>query len=158
MSDLDSRVAELQSRVLELENIIEGLYATLYSIRVNKRSIQELVEIACIQHFNINRKDFHEKKYTKKGNGLHIPDNEKLLRECQSWFVLIMKNMQHANASSMKENYKFYDRRVSKPHEYAYMSAITGKDKKNRETLMSLCASIRSMAETEGLLSDQFNF
>jgi len=152
---------EQRLRWLSNDNTIEDLFYVLLSERVDKKSIQEVVELAIIEHFDVNRIDFHRVKMGKYGDAESIPDNIRRVAHARKWHVSILMNMLHVSNFTMKSNYgNWYHHRIAFDHRPAYMGALmpcSVEDQSNRDHLLSIGNIIKRMCNEEGLLDERLD-
>jgi len=152
----------LESRVSDLENIIEMSELFYYSLKVRKRSVEELLEISCIKEFNLSISEFRgtwgNEELRKGGNpGKNI--ERKQVIEAQQWFMSIMNNVLHRTTFSMQINYPFFKRMKIMRHRPIFLSAVQpngvgAEYQKNRATFLSIMKRTRQMMREESVFDD----
>ncbi|MGG7664065.1 hypothetical protein [Dyadobacter sp. BHUBP1] len=151
---MEERIAELEKRVNMLENTVEELFFSLASQRTSRRSIELIVELAVLEHFQADRRKFHTMDFGKFGDASTIPEEDKRVLEARKWFMSIMRNMLHHNSWSMKKNYPWYHHKKEVAHRAAFIGAINPTnpdDESNRLIFKSICISVQKMCLQEGI-------
>lgn len=153
---------EQRLRWLSNDNTIEDLFYVLISERINKKTAPEIVELAIIEYFDVNRRDFHRVKMGKYGDAASIPDEIRRIAHARKWHVSILMNVLHVSNFTMKSNYgTWYHHRIAFDHRPAYMGAlmpISIEDEENRKHLLSINNIIKRMCKEESLLDDRLDF
>ena len=157
MADSSITIEELNSRLNDVEALLETANFNLYHDRVNRLCLEEIIELSVIQHFNVKRRDFHENVYANIGNPRDQDSYARRVINSRQWFMSIMVNMLHRTSYKMKWNYpKFFDQKKVERHRNTFMSGVEGTNKENRITFMSLCGLIREMIKEEKLMDEEF--
>lgn len=157
MDELLEKYNDLADRQNEVEKVLETTNFNIYHLKVQRKCLEEILELSAIQHFQVNRKDFHESSYSNIGNPKDKDIYEKRVIYSQQWFMSIMVNMLHRTSYQMKWNYKFFDQKKVERHRPMYLSGVNGSDKENKKIFMSICAIAREMVNAEGLLDEYFD-
>lgn len=152
----------LEERIVHLENEVNSLFSSLIAYKLRKPILEEVVELAVLKYFKVERDDFLGKYFVNNGRPVKAETvQEKSIIESRKWFLSIMRYVLRKTNYSLGLNYPFYHVREEKKHRPIFMGAIdpkSDKDQKNREILMGITAIIKQVCEEEGILSEDFQF
>lgn len=160
--EVDALKQELSAYKMSNDDSIESLFYSLLNDRVNQKSAAAIVELACIEYFNVKRKDFHEVNMGIYGDVSTMPPEIRRLSEARKWHMSIMTNMLHETSYSLSKNYsKFYHFQKVKNHMPVYMGAlnpVTEQDQQSRKVLFDIGNIIKRISEEEGILDERLEF
>ena len=148
---------ELAERQNEVEQVLETTNFNIYHLKVQRKCLEEILELSVIKHFSISRSDFHEKVYANIGSPQDKDVYEKRVIYARQWFMSIMVNMLHRTSYKMKWNYSFFDQKKVERHRSAYLSGVDGSDRENKIIFSGICSIAREMMNEEGLLDEYFD-
>ena len=155
------RIDFLEERVSQLENEIEKLFYSLVNERNRQKTMPTIVELACCEHFEVNRRQFHLVDLGIYGDVSTVPPEIRRLAHARKWHMSIMTHIMCETSYSLKKNYRFYNFKKVKEHEPSYMgalNAVTEKDRVNRDHLYEIGLIMKRLCEEEGLLDDRLEF
>jgi hypothetical protein len=151
---------EVENRIIELENEVESLFYAFHGYRLRRKILEEIVESAVCEYFEINRRDFIN-TVLKNRHFTSLTSKEKDLVEARKWFTSLMRYILEKNSYTLKLNYQFYNIREDHKHRPIFMSAqnpITAQDKKNRELLLGVSAIVKRMCKEEEVAIENFAY
>lgn len=150
-------------RITDLENDCENIYYSFLASRVEKKTLEELAYTAVCQYFNISIRDLFDFDFKTAGRPSK-KDKEKgtdKIISARKWVISITRYMLSRSPHGVKMSYPFYTTKREIEHREVYLGAlspITKEDKKNRDTLLSISAIVKQLAEENGVSSDVFNY
>lgn len=145
-------LADLKQRVMLIENNLEEYYFNFLSLKAPRRSVEEIIELAVLEYFNVERKRFHKETATRLSD-----DNFLMARK---WFMSLSKNLLLRGCSTMKKDYDFYHHYKVKEHQPIYMAAVNPKndaDYVHRRTYLAILAIARRMCDEEGIFDPRLD-
>lgn len=163
---LEERLSRLESLVtdnqLKNENEVNSLFYSMIGGRLRKPIIEEIVEMAVLEHFNVTSVDFRGRHFLKNGRPERVKTEEdKSIVESRKWFLSIMTYVLRKTSFALALNYPFYHVRSEKKHRPVFMAAMDPKcekDQKNREVLLAITTIVKRICEAEGVLSEDFHY
>lgn len=158
METTKQAISAFNERLNDIERILESTNFNIYHYMVERKCIEELVELSVLEHFEVKRKDFHEKDFSRIGSPKDEESYDKKVIFARQWFMSIMVNMLHRTSYKMAWNYSFFHQKKVEQHKEVFLSGVNGTNKKHRETFVSLCSIIRNMVSEERLLDEGFDF
>lgn len=155
-------VAEMDSRFIELENILEERYYALLAQRASKKTLEEIVELSVIEHFGVNRRDFRGKFFTKRTRIKREETADSKIVDARGWFMSLMRYVLLRSPYQLKNTYPFYHVKKEQAHRPIFNGAISPqsvRESENRKTLLAISALIKQKAEQEGVFENElFDF
>lgn len=151
---------ETEERFIEIENSIENLFYSLIGARLRKPTIEEIVELAVLEYFNVTRKNFLGQSFVKQGRTVQKrTDEDKAVIEARKWFISLMRYVLQKTTYSLTMNYPFYHTRKEHKHRPVFTAAldpVTEQDKKHRKTLLGISKLVKDICKVEGVLDEDF--
>ncbi len=161
MENVEAEISDLKQTLNGLINDVEDLFYSFVAYRMSKKSIEEIVEHAVIEHFNIKRRDFHGTVFAKEGKRRNFHDESAAVKEARNWFVSIVRNFLHRSPYTLSVNVSFYQNKMEIRHRPIYNGALLPKtpdDFKNKETLTAIRQIIKRLCKEEGISSEDFDY
>lgn len=158
--NLQGRVATLETALTTVVNDMEELFYSLLSSRSNKKTIEEVVEMAVIEYFSLNRKDFLGKTFLKWGRPRNGPTEDTNIIEGRKWFMCITRHIFLRGPHQIRSSYPFYAEVKEFKHRKAFLGAMepkTQKDQDNRIILLGVSAIIKRICLEEGVLDERLD-
>lgn len=141
---------ELAERIVSLENTLEQYYFLFLGLKVASKSFEEIIEMAVLEYFEVDRYRFHEEVATRF--------TDQNLIQSRKWFLSIMHNFLHKNTDTMKKNYKaFYHCKKVQEHRPVYMSAVNNTNADNRKVFLGILAIAKRICDEEGIFEPRLD-
>lgn len=158
VEEIQKQITALDDKFNLLVNDVETVFYQLLASKASKKSIEEIVEHAVIQQFNISKKEFYGSFFKKEGkpNAKQEEARPEVI-EARKWFLSIMRNILYRSPYFLKNTYPFYHHMIEIRHRPVYGGAIipkTEEDRKNNKLLRELNSLIKAACLQEGVLDE----
>lgn len=158
---LQQEVDRLNSKFDSMVADVEELFACLIAQRASKKSIEEIVERAVTQHFNLSLKQFYGVDFIKEGRPRKADGEKREIIEARKWCISILRNILFKSPWTMRMVYPFYNNIIDVRHRPVWDGAVlpkTDEDRANREILLAITTRIKQICKEEGMLDDNFQY
>lgn len=162
-NSLKNDLEQVKQSIVFLENDYERIFHSLLSMKVSKKTIEELVCHAICQEFNVSLKTLFDMAHKTSGR----PSKEDIKNginnviQARLWAISITRYILLRHPHGVKMAYPFYAHKRELSHREVFMGALypnSEEDKKNRDTLLSICARIKQLMKENGISNDSFDY
>lgn len=158
------QISLLNERIGELEERMEVSELYYQASQMRKKTAEECLEAACVNHFEVQLKHFRDislvnKDYRKGGKPKD--DYQRNIIHAQHWFLSFLVNVLHRPTYSMK-NIKFYHQMKVKEHKPVFLSSTnpkpqTDEEQKNRLIYVSIRKETLRIMREENVEDEAFD-